>query len=82
MKLAMQNRSLNQSQNLSQHPKNKSEARNPKFETNSNDWNSNDKNQSTAAVSNFEHYNFEFVSYFDIRISNLNHLIFDIYILN
>jgi non-ribosomal peptide synthetase component F len=55
---------------------NKSEIRNSKFETNPNDKNTNDqnKNQHFGAVSvlDFEHLNFEFVSNFDIRISNFN----------
>ncbi|HLP58599.1 MAG TPA: amino acid adenylation domain-containing protein [Candidatus Deferrimicrobium sp.] len=55
---------------------NKSEIRNPKFETNPNDLNTNDqnKNQNPGAVSvlNFEHLNFEFVSCFEFRASDLN----------
>ena len=45
----------------------KSEARNPKFETNSNDKNINVQN----AVLNFGNLNFDIVSDFDIRISYL-----------
>ena len=59
------------------HTDNKFEARNPKFETNSNDQKLNDQNknvsskQFVAFVLNFEHLNFGFVSDFDIRISDL-----------
>jgi hypothetical protein len=59
------------------HAHNKFEARNPKFETNSNGQNLNDQNkndnskQFRAFVLNFEHLNFGFVSDFDIRISDL-----------
>jgi hypothetical protein len=48
-----------------------------KFETNSNDQNLNDQNKSGtskqfgAFVLNFEHLNFDIVSDFDIRISDL-----------
>ncbi|HLP60658.1 MAG TPA: amino acid adenylation domain-containing protein, partial [Candidatus Deferrimicrobium sp.] len=53
---------------------NKSEIRNSKSETNPNDQKINDQNKNqyfgTAFVLNFEHLNFEFVSNFDIRISN------------
>ena len=45
----------------------KYEARNPKHETNSNDKNS----KLETNVSNFDHLNFEFVSDFVLRISNL-----------
>ncbi|HLP60503.1 MAG TPA: amino acid adenylation domain-containing protein, partial [Candidatus Deferrimicrobium sp.] len=55
---------------------NKSEIRNSKFETNPNKTNSNDpnKNQNSGAVSvlNFENLNFEFVSCFGFRASNLS----------
>ncbi|MCU0286784.1 MAG: amino acid adenylation domain-containing protein [Acidobacteria bacterium] len=54
---------------------NKSEIRNPKLETNPNKTNSNDpnKNQNSGAtlVLNFENLNFEFVSNFVLRASNL-----------
>jgi hypothetical protein len=56
---------------------NKFEARNPKFETNSNDQNLNDQNKNGSSnyfgafVLNFEHLNFDIVSDFDIRISDL-----------
>jgi len=50
----------------------KSEIRNPKSETNTNDSNSNEQNKSAeVTVLNFEHSNFEFVSDFGFRISNL-----------
>jgi amino acid adenylation domain-containing protein len=50
----------------------KSEIRISKFETNPNDQNSNDQNGTTASiVLNFEHLNFEFVSDFEFRASNL-----------
>ncbi|MCX6580369.1 MAG: amino acid adenylation domain-containing protein [Candidatus Aminicenantes bacterium] len=56
----------------------KSEIQNPKFETNSNETNTNtqNKNQYFGAVSvlDFEHLNFDIVSNFDIRASNLNPL--------
>ncbi|MCU0289378.1 MAG: amino acid adenylation domain-containing protein, partial [Acidobacteria bacterium] len=55
---------------------NKSEIRNPKFETKPNDQNTNDqnKNQHSGAVFvlNFENLNFEFVSSFEFRASDLN----------
>ncbi|HLP62355.1 MAG TPA: amino acid adenylation domain-containing protein, partial [Candidatus Deferrimicrobium sp.] len=53
---------------------NKSEIRNPKLETNSNETNPNDQNKNFGIpfVLNFEHLGFEFVSNFDIRISNFN----------
>ena len=44
----------------------KSEYRNPKYETNSNDQNTKYQN-----VLDLEFYNFDIVSNFDIRISNL-----------
>ncbi|HLP48793.1 MAG TPA: amino acid adenylation domain-containing protein, partial [Candidatus Kapabacteria bacterium] len=54
---------------------NKSEIRNPKFETNPNDQKINDPNKNrhfgTAFVLNLNHLNFEFVSNFDIRASDL-----------
>ncbi|HLP57743.1 MAG TPA: amino acid adenylation domain-containing protein, partial [Candidatus Deferrimicrobium sp.] len=54
---------------------NKSEARNSKFETNPNDQNANvqnkNKNFGTASVLNFEHLNFDIVSDFGFRASNL-----------
>jgi fengycin family lipopeptide synthetase D len=51
----------------------KSEIRNPKSETNPNDSNSNDQSKrAEVTVLDFEHLNFEFVSNFDIRISNLS----------
>jgi non-ribosomal peptide synthetase component F len=59
---------------------NKSEIRNPKsrVQTNPNETNPNDQNKSqpfgAAFVLDFEHLNFEFVSNFDIRASNLNSL--------
>jgi hypothetical protein len=46
----------------------KFEARNPKFETNSNDRNSKLK---TLRFGKFEHLDLGFVSRFDIRISDL-----------
>jgi tyrocidine synthetase-3 len=50
----------------------KSEIRIPKFETNPNDQNTNDRNKmSPYIVLNFEHLNFEFVSDFEFRASNL-----------
>ncbi|NIM16119.1 MAG: amino acid adenylation domain-containing protein [Candidatus Aminicenantes bacterium] len=50
----------------------KSEIRISKHETNSNDQNSNDQNKiSTPIVLNFENLNFEFVSNFEFRASNL-----------
>jgi amino acid adenylation domain-containing protein len=50
----------------------KSKIQNPKPETNPNDSNSNDQNnRADVTVLDFEHSNFEFVSNFDIRISNL-----------
>jgi hypothetical protein len=59
------------------HADNKFEARNPKFETNSNDQNPNNQNKNSSSkkfgafVLNFEHLDFGFVSDFDIRISDL-----------
>jgi len=51
----------------------KSGIQNPKPETNPNDSNSNDQNKRAgAAVLDFETLDFEFVSNFDIRISNLH----------
>ncbi|HLP61297.1 MAG TPA: amino acid adenylation domain-containing protein, partial [Candidatus Deferrimicrobium sp.] len=54
---------------------NKSEIRNSKFETNPNDQKINDPNKNrhfgTAFVLNLNHLNFEFVSNFDIRASDL-----------
>ncbi|MCU0286267.1 MAG: amino acid adenylation domain-containing protein, partial [Acidobacteria bacterium] len=54
---------------------NKSEIRNPKLETNPNNQNLNDQNKNgnfeIPLVLNFENLNFEFVSCFDIRASNL-----------
>ncbi|MDQ1355127.1 MAG: hypothetical protein QG657_5437, partial [Acidobacteriota bacterium] len=54
---------------------NKSEIRNPKFETNPNYQKINDQNKNqyfgAAFVLNFEHLNFDIVSNFDIRASNL-----------
>jgi amino acid adenylation domain-containing protein len=51
----------------------KSEIRISKSETNLNDQNPNDQNKvSTPIVLNFEHLNFEFVSNFEFRASNLN----------
>ncbi len=51
----------------------KSEIRISKSETNPNDKNSNDQNKSsTPIVLNFEHLNFEFVSNFEFRASNLS----------
>ena len=51
----------------------KSEARNPKSETNPNDLNTNVPNDkdtgNKVAMRGLEHSNFEFVSDFDIRIS-------------
>jgi non-ribosomal peptide synthetase component F len=53
----------------------KSEIRISKSETNSNDQNSNDQNKiSTSIVLNLEHLNFEFVSNFEFRASNLDSL--------
>ncbi|MCX6581868.1 MAG: amino acid adenylation domain-containing protein, partial [Candidatus Aminicenantes bacterium] len=49
---------------------NKSEIQNPKSETNSNDQNKN-RHFGTASVLNFENLNFDIVSNFDIRASNL-----------
>jgi tyrocidine synthetase-3 len=50
----------------------KSEIRIPTFEKNPKDRNSNDRNKiSTYIVLNFEHLNFEFVSDFEFRASNL-----------
>ncbi|MDQ1353900.1 MAG: hypothetical protein QG657_4209, partial [Acidobacteriota bacterium] len=53
---------------------NKSEIQNPKFETNPNDQKINvqNKNFEDLMVLNFENLNFEFVSNFDIRVSNFN----------
>ncbi|MCU0286996.1 MAG: condensation domain-containing protein, partial [Acidobacteria bacterium] len=55
---------------------NKSEARSTKSETNPNKTNSNDQNKNrnsgASLVLNFENLDFEFVSSFDIRISDLN----------
>ncbi|HLP44988.1 MAG TPA: amino acid adenylation domain-containing protein, partial [Candidatus Kapabacteria bacterium] len=55
---------------------NKSEIRNPKFETNPNDQKINDPNKNrhfgTSFVLNLHHLNFEFVSNFDIRASNFD----------
>jgi len=59
------------------HTQNKFEARNPKFETNSNNQNLNDQNKKSSSkefwafVLNFKHLHFRFVSEFDIRISDL-----------
>jgi amino acid adenylation domain-containing protein len=51
----------------------KSEIRISKSETNINDQNPNDQNKvSTPIVLNFEHLNFEFVSNFEFRASNLS----------
>ncbi|MCU0286404.1 MAG: amino acid adenylation domain-containing protein, partial [Acidobacteria bacterium] len=54
---------------------NKSEIRNPKLETNPNNQNLNDQNKKrnsgAALVLNFENLNFEFVSNFVLRASNL-----------
>jgi amino acid adenylation domain-containing protein len=51
----------------------KSEIRMSKFETNPNDQNSNDQNEVIPGiVLNFEHLDFEFVSDFEFRASNLN----------
>jgi len=51
----------------------KSEIRNPKSETNPNAPNSNEENKiSGVTVLDFEHLNFEFVSNFEIRASDLN----------
>ncbi|MCU0286365.1 MAG: amino acid adenylation domain-containing protein [Acidobacteria bacterium] len=54
---------------------NKSEIRNPKSETNPNDQNTNDQNKNhhprAVSVLNFENLNFEFVSNFVLRASNL-----------
>nr|NIM15515.1 amino acid adenylation domain-containing protein [Candidatus Aminicenantes bacterium]NIM81938.1 amino acid adenylation domain-containing protein [Candidatus Aminicenantes bacterium]NIN21663.1 amino acid adenylation domain-containing protein [Candidatus Aminicenantes bacterium]NIN45458.1 amino acid adenylation domain-containing protein [Candidatus Aminicenantes bacterium]NIN88290.1 amino acid adenylation domain-containing protein [Candidatus Aminicenantes bacterium] len=53
----------------------KSEIRISKFETNPNDQNSNDQNEvTTSIVLDFEHLNFEFVSDFEFRASNLSSL--------
>jgi amino acid adenylation domain-containing protein len=53
----------------------KSEIRNPKSETNPNAPNSNDQNKrAEVTVLNFEHLNFEFVSNFEFRASNLSPL--------
>jgi amino acid adenylation domain-containing protein/FkbM family methyltransferase len=50
----------------------KSEIRISKYETNSNDKNSNDRNEVIpCVVLDFEHLNFEFVSNFEFRASNL-----------
>jgi amino acid adenylation domain-containing protein len=50
----------------------KSEIRNPKSETNPNDSNSNYQNKrAEVTVLNFEHLNFEFVSNFEFRASDL-----------
>ncbi|MDQ1350457.1 MAG: hypothetical protein QG657_759 [Acidobacteriota bacterium] len=53
---------------------NKSEIRNPKLETNPNDKNLNDQNRNFGVpfVLNLDNLDFEFVSSFDMRISNLN----------
>jgi amino acid adenylation domain-containing protein len=49
----------------------KSEIRNPKFETNPNDPNTNDQNKrARVTILDFEHLNFEFVSNFEFRASN------------
>jgi len=51
----------------------KSEIRNPKFETNTNDPNSNDQNKRAAVtILDFEPLNFEFASNFEFRAANLN----------
>nr|NIM13338.1 AMP-binding protein [Candidatus Aminicenantes bacterium]NIM79024.1 AMP-binding protein [Candidatus Aminicenantes bacterium]NIN19335.1 AMP-binding protein [Candidatus Aminicenantes bacterium]NIN85976.1 AMP-binding protein [Candidatus Aminicenantes bacterium]NIO82244.1 AMP-binding protein [Candidatus Aminicenantes bacterium] len=60
----------------------KSEIRISKSETNPNDRNSNDQNDIvTPIVLNFEHLNFEFVSNFEFRASNLSssNLVYVIY---
>ena len=61
----------------------KSEIRNPKSETNSNAQNINDqnKNPGTAFVLNFENLNFDIVSNFEFRASNLrsSNLVYLIY---
>jgi hypothetical protein len=50
----------------------KHEIRNPKFETNPNDQNENSRlRQQIVFVLNFENLNFEFVSNFVLRASNL-----------
>ncbi|MCP5047481.1 MAG: amino acid adenylation domain-containing protein [bacterium] len=57
----------------------KSEIRNPKSETNPNDQNTNVQNKnhcSECVVLNFEHFNFEFVSDFGFRISDLSYVIY------
>jgi len=50
--------------------KRKSEAQNPNVETNSNVRNSKSQNQEKNKFWPFEHSNLEFVSDFDIRISD------------